>query len=289
MLDCIIIGGGVAAVSAALTLQANGKTFEILGGSSFGAKIKKAEMINNYPGLCKVSGEQFFNALKSQLDEMQIEVKPQKATGVYAMKGKFLVTAEGDLTIEGKTVILCTGVESVKPIAGEEEFLGRGVSYCATCDGMLYKDKTIAVLCTTKSLEHEIEYLAKIAKKVYLIPLYKGVEIDGENIEKIVKMPERIEGGLKANAVVFKADKNGEQRTVSVDGVFMLKESVSPAALCGGLQTEKGHIVVKRDQSTNLKGLCAAGDCTGKPYQYAKAIGEGNIAAHSVVEYLAGK
>ena len=80
---------------------------------------------------------------------------------------------------DAKIVLLCTGVEAVKPIPGELEFVGRGVSYCATCDGFLYKGKTIAVLCTSKELEHEIEYLATMAQKVYLFPLYKNVENQG--------------------------------------------------------------------------------------------------------------
>jgi thioredoxin reductase (NADPH) len=147
---------------------------------------------------------------------------------------------------------------------------------------MLYRGKTIAVFCTTKALEHEVEYLASLAEKVYLLPLYKGVEVDGDNIEKIVKMPEKIEGGLKAERLILKGGQ-----TLEVDGIFMLKDSVSPAALVGGLAVENGHVVVDRACETNLSGLFAAGDCTGRPYQYAKAVGEGNVAAHSVVEYLA--
>ena len=284
MLDCVIVGSGLAGISAALTLKANGKSFLMLGKKSLSAKIEKADTVSNYPGLYSVSGTDFCDALKSQLAGEEIDVIEQKVTGVYAMKGKFLVTAEGDNTYESRTVILAAGVETVKPIAGEEEYLGRGVSYCATCDGMLYKDKTIAVLCTTKEAEHEVEYLAKLAKKVYLLPLYKGVAVAAENVEKILKMPEKIEGGLKVSSITLKGGQ-----TLAVDGVFMLKDSVSPSALVGGLQVEKGHVVVDRACKTNLEGLFAAGDCTGRPYQYAKAAGEGTVAAHSVVEYLAIK
>ena len=282
MLDCIIVGSGLAGISAALTLKANGKRFLLLGKKSLSEKIEKADLISNYPGLPAISGQDFCKALQSQLSVENIEVTEQKVTGVYAMKEKFLVTAEGDNTYESRTVIMATGVSAVKPIAGEEEFLGRGVSYCATCDGMLYKGKTIAVFCTTKSLEHEVSYLASLAEKVYFLPLYKGVAVEGANIETIVKMPEKVEGGFKVNSLTLKGG-----RTLAVDGVFMLKDSVSPSALVGGLQTENGHIVVGRACETNLKGLFAAGDCTGRPYQYAKAVGEGNVAAHSVVEYLA--
>lgn len=285
MLDCIIVGNGLAGVSAALTLKANGKSFLLFGGKTISQKVLKAEKINNYPGLTAISGEEFGQRIAEQLATEQIEVVSEKVTGVYALKDKFLVTAEPNKTYESHTVILATGVETIKPIEGEEAFLGRGVSYCATCDGMLYKDKTIAVMCTTKTLEHEIEYLASLAKKVYLIPLYKGEAVKAENVEKIIKKPLRVEGGMKVKALVLPDGK--AERLLAVDGVFFLKECVSPAALCGGLVVENGHVVIQRDCSTNLRGLFAAGDCTGRPYQYTKAAGEGNIAAHSVVEYLA--
>lgn len=287
MLDCIIVGSGVAGISAALTLQANGKEFLLIGSPTVSEKVEKAELIHNYPGLSNVTGKEFSAALKGQLDDAKITVLDQKVAGVYALKEKFAVMTQAGETYESRTVILACGVESVRQIDGEESFVGRGVSYCATCDGFLYKDKTIGVFCTAKRLEHEIEYLAKIAKKVYLIPMYKPMEIQAENVEIIRKMPRKIDGKLRVNKLVFDV-KAGESslEEIPVDGVFMLRECVSPAVLVGGLETENGHVKVERDTSTNLKGCFAAGDCTGRPYQYAKAVGEGNVAAHSVVEFL---
>lgn len=280
MIDCIIIGSGPAGISAALTLKSNGKNFLFFGSSSLSEKIEKAESIRNYPGFLGVTGKAFATDLKKQLQESEVEIKEEKVAGVYALKEKFLVTTQEGNTYESRAVILACGVESVKQIEGEEAFTGRGVSYCATCDGFLYKGKTIAVLCTTKRLEHEIGYLADFAKKVYLIPMYKGVEVERENVEIIRKMPSKIVGEKRVEALVF-ADKE-----LPIDGIFMLRDSLSPALLVGGLKTENGHVIVERDMSTNLKGLYAAGDCTGRPYQYAKAVGEGNIAAHSVSEFL---
>jgi len=287
MTDCMIIGSGVAGISAALTLQANGKSFLIFGSDGLSEKIAKAEKIHNYPGLCDVSGEEFVTALKTQLKAAKIEIKTEKVAGVYALKEKFsLLTQEGN-AYDSKTVILACGVESVRQIEGEAEYVGRGVSYCATCDGFLYKGKTIAVFCTTKTLEHEIGYLADIAEKVYLIPMYKNVEIERDNITKIMKMPTKISGSMRVERISFAAAPTENlPADLPIDGVFMLRECVSPAILVGGLQTENGHVVVGRDMSTNLSGCFAAGDCTGRPYQYAKAVGEGNIAAHSVSEYL---
>lgn len=287
MTDCIIVGSGTAGVSAALTLKANAKNFMLFGSPDLSEKIVKAERIRNYPGLSNISGKEFANALKTQLKQAEIEVCNERVTGVYALKDKFSVLTEKGNTYESKTVILACGVESVKQIDGETEFSGRGVSYCATCDGFLYKGKTIGIVCTSKRLEHEIGYLADFANKVYLVPMYKDVAISRGNITVIKKMPKKIDGKLRVDKLVFATPPAEDiPAEVPVDGVFMLRESVSPAILVGGLQQENGHVVVERDMSTNLKGCFAAGDCTGRPYQYAKAVGEGNIAAHAVSEYL---
>jgi thioredoxin reductase (NADPH) len=287
MVDCIIVGSGVGGISAALTLQLNRKSFLIFGNKTLSEKIEKAEKIHNYPGLSDVSGKEFVTALQAQLSDAEIELKEEKVAGVYALKEKFAVLTQDGKQYESRSVILACGVESIKQIEGEETFVGRGVSYCATCDGFLYKGKTIAVVCTTKRLEYEIGYLADFAERVYLIPMYKNVEIARENVTIIRKLPTKIEGGLRVERVTFATPPaEGVPAELPVNGVFMLRESVSPAILMGGLQTENGHVVVGRDMSTNIKGCYAAGDCTGRPYQYAKAVGEGNIAAHSVSEFL---
>ena len=289
MLDCIIVGSGLAGISAALTLQSNGNTFQIFGSPILSNKILKAELIHNYPGLPDVTGKAFVDALQGQLKQAEISVIEKKVAGVYAMKEHFVVMTQDNATYESKTVIVACGVDSIKEIDGETEFSGRGVSYCATCDGFLYKDKTIAVLCTSKDLEHEIVYLSNFAKKVYAIPLYKNPQIQAKNVEIILKKPFAIEGGRKVEKVVFSRLENAELKERAVDGVFILKESVSPAVLVAGLEMENGHVKTGRDCSTNLKGCYAAGDCTGRPYQYAKAVGEGNVAAHSVSAYCAEK
>ena len=181
---------------------------------------------------------------------------------------------------EATTIILATGVESVKPILGELELLGAGVSYCATCDGMLYRGKKIAVVSTSAEYEHEVTYLANLAEKVYFIPLYRDVTLEGRNIEILRKMPREVLGNARVEMLRF------DDMELSLDGVFFLKAAISPSALVMGLETENGHVVVDRQCATNLPGFFAAGDCTGRPYQYVKAAGEGNVAAHSVVRYL---
>ncbi len=279
MYDVAVIGTGAAGISAVLTLQALNTELVWLGPPRLSPKISAAEKIRNYPGLPMVSGDEMREVFLRQTQEMGITVTPKNVTGIYAMSDHYGILC-GQEMFEAKAVILCTGVESVKPIPGELEFVGRGVSYCATCDGFLYKGKTIAVECTTKDLEHEIRYLASLAEKVYLVPLYPNSEITAENVEIIRKKPLGIEGTKKAERLVF-AD-----REVDVDGVFMLKRAIAPSVLLSGLETVDGHIVTDRQCRTNLKGCFAAGDCTGRPYQYAKSVGEGNVAAHAAIEYI---
>ena len=280
MFDAAIIGTGPAGISAALTLKAMKKSFILFGSGQLSGKIRAAEKIRNYPGLSMVSGQQMQESFLAQLAEMAIPITEKTVTGIYNMGTHSGLLCNQEM-FEAKTVLLCTGVEAVKPIPGELEYVGRGVSYCATCDGFLYKGKTIAVLCTDKELEHEVAYLADMAEKVLLIPLYKNVAVKAENVEILRGMPTAITGSMKAEAIQF-ADAS-----YAVDGIFMLKQAVTPSVLLFGLECKDGHIVVDRACATNLPGCFAAGDCTGKPYQYVKAAGEGNVAAHSVIRYLA--
>lgn len=279
MYDVAVIGGGAAGLSAALTLKLLKRSFIWLGGGGISAKISRAERIKNYPGLPDISGAELAAAFLDQMKKEEISVTPLTATGVYQTEGGYTTLCNKE-EISSRAVILATGVEAVKQIKGEAEFLGRGVSYCATCDGFLYKGKTVAVVCTDKSLEKEAELLASIAGKVYFFPVYKGAALGGENVSVCAGMPLAVEGDRRARKIVSAAG------LIDVDGIFFLKTSVAPSALVGGLKTEGGHVVVDRQCRTNLAGLFAAGDCTGRPYQYAKAAGEGNVAAHSANEYL---
>lgn len=282
MYDVAIIGSGAAGVSAAINAKILCKKFIWFGSGALSKKISRAELVKNYPGLPDITGGELAWTLKNHVEGMGIQLCEKVVTGVYQTEGGFTLLA-GNENYEARAVILCVGVQAVKPVEGEEEFLGRGVSYCATCDGFLYKGNTIAVVCTEKRFEHETEYLCGLAKKVYVIPLYQGYAISSPNAEVILKKPLAFKGAEKLEKIVFK------DGALSVDGVFMLKGAVSPSVLVHGLQTKEGHIVVNRDCSTNIAGIFAAGDCTGKPYQYVKAAGEGNVAIHSAVEYLSKK
>ena len=280
--DTAIIGTGPAGVSAALTLKANDKSFIWIGSRAFSDKVGRAERIANYPGLPMVTGAEMNDAFRRQCEELDIAIEDRMVTSVVKFGDHYALTAGSDF-YEARTVIFATGVANVGLLPGEAELVGKGVSYCATCDGFLYRNKTVAVICTAKRFEHEVAFLAGLAAKVYYFPLYKDHSAFGENVEILADRPVKMnaENGRLASLTL----KSGG--TAAVDGVFCLRESVSLATLLPGLATEQGHIAVDRSAATNLPGVFAAGDCTGRPYQYVKAAGEGNVAAHSAIEYLA--
>ena len=281
--DCIIIGSGPAGLSAAINLKTYNKNFLWFGNASLSDKVEKAELVNNYPGLYGVSGKELQQAFLQHKEAMELEITDKIVSSIYDMGGYYNVMAENQF-FETESIILAMGVVAANQYKGEAEFVGRGVSYCATCDGALYKGKTIAVVSTAKRFEHEIEFLADLADKVYLFPFYKECEIQRENVEVVKKAIKEVKGGFRADTIVL-----GDENELSVDGIFIMRNAIAPTTLLAKLEMEDGHIAVNRQMQTNLAGVFAAGDCTGKPYQYTKAVGEGNIAAHSAIEYLGEK
>lgn len=279
--DLAIIGSGPAGISAALNAQIRGKSFLLFGRKALSEKMLKSEKISNYPGIPEISGEQLVQQFQSQMEKMQIAVTEETITSIYNMEDYFSLLADNNKIYEAKTVILATGMDNAAPISGEAELLGRGVSYCATCDGNLYRGKTIAVVCNSVPLEQEVNFLAGLAAKVYYLPLMKGSRVAGENVEFLKSGVREIRGEKRVKSIVL-----ADGTELPVDGIFFIKNAVPPAVLMNGLQMQDGHVNVDRQMCTNLKGVFAAGDCTGRPYQIAKAVGEGNVAAHAVVTYL---
>lgn len=281
MFDAAIIGTGPAGLSAAINLKLHEKSFVWFGSRSMSDKVEKAERIMNYPGMPNITGKELSDSFKRHAEEMGLEITDKMVNSIIKSGNKYVLMADNDM-YEVRTLVLATGVVNATSIKGEEELLGKGVSYCATCDGFLYKNKTIAVVCGAKRFEHEVEYLAGIADKVYLFPLYKDVNIASDNVEFIRQVPCGICGEKRVTGVSLK-----DGGLLKVDGVFLLRSAIAPSTLLSGLQVEAGHVVVDRNMATSLPGCFAAGDCTGRPYQYTKAVGEGNVAAHSLLDYLA--
>ena len=282
MHDLIIIGSGPAGISAALTAHTRSLDFLWFGDGDLSVKIENAERIRNYPGLPDVTGQEMKQSFQEQIEGLGLALLPERINAIYPMGAHYAVSA-GQEVYEAKAILLATGVETSKAIPGEAELLGKGVSYCATCDGFLYRQKRIAVVCTSPKLEPEIEFLAGIAAHVTIIAAYKGCGVEKENTEVILGYPSEIRGAGRVASLVCQG------REIPVEGVFVLRDSISPAILLKGLQMEGNHIKVDRMQRTSLEGCFAAGDCTGRPYQYAKAVGEGNVALHSAIEYLSSR
>ncbi|MBE6723879.1 MAG: NAD(P)/FAD-dependent oxidoreductase [Ruminococcaceae bacterium] len=278
--DAAIIGTGPAGVSAALNLKIHNKNFIWIGSKNLSDKITKAERIANYPGFINAAGAELNAAFRAQIDAMGIEITEGMVNAVYDMGDHYALNLGADFC-EAKAVVLTTGIAMKNTLPGEAERVGRGVSYCATCDGALYKGKTVAVVSTNVRFEHEVKYLAELAAKVYFLPSYKDAGTIAENVETVAARPTGIEGEKKPFTVTL-----SDGGSLTADGIFFLRDSISLSTLLPGLATEDGHIAVDRGMATNLKGVFAAGDCTGRPYQYTKAVGEGNVAAHAVIAYL---
>lgn len=265
--DIVIIGGGIAGVSAALTCLNRGKSVAVIANSSETSSLYKAEKITNYPGITAAGGKELSEILTGQLRNSGADLIRGRALNVTPIGNSFGV-AFGSEFVSCAAVIIAAGITRENLYPGEGEYLGRGVSYCATCDGMLYRGKTVAVIGDGKEASEDADLLESIGCRV---------------IRMTANIRYEIKGGLKANTVIA----GGEEH--SVDGVFIIKDTVSVTKLVQGLEYSNGAIVTDRQMNTNIPGIFAAGDCTGKPYQLAKAAGEGNIAALSACAYIDGQ
>lgn len=277
--DIAIIGTGPAGISAAINAAIRKKKFILFGNENLSAKVECSHIISNYPALPQISGKELNQKLAAHLKQMNIKITNERITGVYNL-GKYFMLLADQKEFKANSVILATGAQNVAEICNERALLGKGVSYCATCDGNFYKGKTIAVISDNKESEEEVDFLADLASKVYFYPSYK-TDYSKDNVERLTSPAKSVDGERHADGITL-----ADGTHIAVDGVFFLKQSVSADVLVSGLEMNGGSIAVNHDMSTNIKGCFACGDCTGKPYQIAKAIGEGNAALHSAITYL---
>ena len=197
--------------------------------------------------------------------------------------GDYFAIQTAARTYEAAAVILATGVVQGKPLPGEQELPGRGVSYCATCDAPLYRGKRVAVVGTSPAAEPEAAYLAEVAASVVYFPLYSGEPRLPGTVQVRRETPTAV---LGENTVQALRTGGGDY---PVDGVFLLRYAMAPTQLVPGLAGDGGHVAVDARMATNLPGCFACGDAAGLPYQYIKAAGQGNVAALSAVQYLAAR
>jgi len=302
--DIAIIGSGPAAYSASI-YASRYKLTNIILGKIVGGTISEAHKVCNYPGLPDITGIELGQKFEAQSKELGAEVAYESVTDIKKIEGIFHVYTDRNKEYEAKTVILTTGTERNKlMLPDEDKYLGKGLSYCATCDAMFYRDKTVAVVGGKNAAVMSASMLSDIAKKVYLI--YRGTELLGEpmwvdqlmgrkNVEIILKtLPIGLEGENRLERIKLSQPYNGEQY-VNVDGVFIEigsePDGLFPNML--GLEVdEKKYIKVDQTQATNVEGIWAAGDCTNASNgfrQVVTAVGEGGIAANSIFRYLSQK
>ena len=277
--DIAIIGTGPAGLSAAITATIRNKKVLLLGSKDLSEKLAKAHEIQNYLGFPAVKGADLAAAFQKHIDQMGIAVTEERVSAVYAM-GDFFALQAGEDMLEASSVILATGVVQGKPLPGETELLGRGVSYCATCDAPLYRGRRAAVIGYSPKEEAEAAFLSEVCAQVLYFPVYKDETRLPDSVRVIREKVTGIESRQDERIV------NTKENGYAVDGVFVLRQAVAPGQLVPGLETEDGHVKVTRRMEASIPGVFACGDVAGLPYQYIKAAGEGNIAALSAVSFL---
>lgn len=275
--DILIIGAGPAGLSAAINGAARGKNVRLLSVES--NNLSRAEYVDNYLGLYHLTGAELMRRFEEHATAMGIKTEKGRVANILPFGEYFMVNFNGEIA-EANTVILTTGVAKAREIPGESALLGRGVSYCATCDGMLYRGKNVVVWGLSPDAAEEANFLSSIGVSVTFIAR-------GER-------PEELDAAIpfKSGAIREIIGENHvtaaktEAETIPTDGVFILRSAIAPTAMVDGLETENGYVKVNRFMETNIPGLFAAGDCTGTPLQVANAVGEGLIAAQQAAKYL---
>jgi thioredoxin reductase (NADPH) len=308
MLDCAIIGGGPAGLTAGLYATRGGlKNVTMFEMGLPGGQITQSSEIENYPGFFEhdKTGMDFMDTWQKQCFHFGLKHEMKKVDGVAKTGKHFTVTLEGGDTVEAMTVIVCTGsVPKRAGFNGEDEFFGKGVSTCATCDGFFYKEKPVTVLGGGDTALEEALYLAKICNKVYLIHrrdqfrsapnTVKRVK-ETANIELVLNsVPDEVYGDAMGVTGIRVKNNDGSTRDIEVPGVFtfvgndvnnqtLIQEDGS--FLCD--LNEQGQVMVNLSMKTSIDGLWACGDMRVEaPKQVVSAAGDGAVAALQVISYV---
>lgn len=295
MYDIAIIGAGPAGLSAAITARNRNKQVLVISNRVQENLLAKAHTITNYPGMPKVSGQTLLSEIEAQAKNLGAQIINERVTTVLPAGDYFSISA-GSEAFQARTVILAIGKNSGKPFVGENEFVGRGVSHCATCDGMFFKNATVVVVGLSAEAPNEANFLNEIgAKVIYLSPkpaeglsgsidVRQGsvVEIKGDamGVTEVLFKPKEAAG------VHAPTSKTKKLESIVCSGVFILRPSIAPNMLVAGIQTKGGQILVNDKLETSVVGVFAAGDCLGEPLQIAKAVGEGQVACLNAINKL---
>ena len=292
MFDILIIGAGPAGMSAAIYARRAGLSVAIFEGEMYGGQMILTPDVENYPGIAKISGAELSYAMSEQMRALGAEIIDAKVASVTKCDRGFCVIADKEYC--GNTMIIANGAKRRKlGIIGEEKYIGRGVSYCAVCDGMFFKNKTVCVIGGGNTALEDAIYLSRICEKVYLIHRRdefraKKILIDGvkeaENIEIIYSAtPKEICGDMKVNAITLDSGKVLEVSAVFV-AIGLAPENEIFAEL---VALEDGYIKAGDDTHTSTGGVFAAGDTRTKSLsQSVTAAADGAVAATEAYKYL---
>ena len=278
MYDIAVIGGGPAGLSAAVNARARNKSVLVVTNDYRESPLYKAEWVDNYLGMPGRTGPELLEAYHSHAEAMGTVFRAGRALNIMPMEGTNYIGIGSDME-EARAVILATGVSRGRKYPGEAEFLGRGVSYCATCDGMLYRNRPVAVVGLAPDAPDEANFLQGLGCLVTYVSPRPPAGLDPA-IPYVKAARMEITGSSAVSAL------QADGREIPCDGVFLLRHAVAPTDLLPGLTLEGGYVAVDRDMRTSLPGIFACGDCTGEPLQLSKAAGEGLIAGQKAAEYV---
>ncbi len=298
--DVVIIGGGPAGLSAGIYAKRAMLNTVLLEKTGVGGQIIVTDLVENFPGFQEISGADLAGKFEQHARKFGLETKSMvEVTGIKDRGNtKVVKTSEGDF--ETKTVIIASGTTPKKLGArGELGLTGRGVSYCATCDGFFFKDKTVVVVGGGDSAITEAIFLTKMAKKVMLVHRRDKLRAEKINQEHAFANPkisfvwdsviEGIAGKQVVEKVFVKNVKTGEVSEIKTDGVFIYVGLVPNTGFTDVNKDEWGFIITNDSRETSIKGIFAAGDCRVTPLrQIATAVGDGAIAAVSAERYIEG-
>lgn len=276
--DVIVIGGGPAGLSAAVQARVRNKSVLVVSSPTADLPVWKAERIDNYLGLPGLSGAELMERFEAHARELGVERRTGRALNAMPMDGGFFVAVDSDV-VEGRALVLASGVSQGSALPGELEHLGAGVSYCATCDGMLYRNKDVVVVGKSTHAPEEANYLHGLGCRVTYVSAKAP-----EGLDPAISVVQARRLAILGEGKVSGLEADGN--TIPCDGVFLLRSAVAPTQLLPGLELDGPYIRVDRNMATNLPGVFAAGDCTGLPLQISKAVGEGLVAGLRAAEYL---
>ncbi len=299
ILDVLIVGGGPAGLTAGIYAVRRGLSAVVCEGKLPGGTLAITPFIENYPGFKKISGMELAQKLEGHAREQGVEIKSDAVAGIGKNGEVFESLLAGGETLKSKSVVLAMGaMYKHLGIKGEEELSGRGVSYCATCDGPLFRKKKVAVLGGGNTALSSALALSAVASKTFLIHRreeFRGEEamlrqVEAAGVEKLVPCkPLEIIGSGKVTGIKIQHAKTLEEKIIEVDGVFVCVGEVPASELAkkiGVKMDEGGYVEVDRECRTSIEGVFAAGDITGWLKQIVTAEYQGAQAALSAFEYV---